>query len=275
MSTTASHAPGEGASRGTFMEAYRRLQLAQKGAGLHAPAYSRFINRRLGRILAAAAYKIGMTPNMVTVVSALFTYSGIALLVIFPPSGWLGLTVSLLLVVGYAFDSADGQVARLTRGGSPGGEWLDHVADAIKISALPVALTIGLYRFDAVPEAWLLVPLASAVVGPVLFFAMILTEQLRKAQGTVMPSALAAPGAASWARSVMVIPMDYGVLCLVFAFLGILPLFLGLYLLTVLATAGFTILALVKWFRELNQHAPTVATATHGTAPETVRSEEK
>lgn len=235
----------------SFRQSFQRLSHAQKGAGLHAPAYSRFINRKLGRILAAAAHRAGLTPNMVTVVSALFTYVGIALLVLVPPSTLLGLCVGLLLIVGYAFDSADGQLARLTGGGSPAGEWLDHIADAVKISALPVCLAVGLYRFEAVPDLWLLVPLVSAVVGPVYFFAMILTEQLRRALGTRMPTAQAAHGSAAWARSVMVLPMDYGVLCIVFLFMGTLPLFMGLYLLTVVAMVGFTALALAKWFREL------------------------
>lgn len=236
----------------TFGLAFERLSLAQKSAGLHAPAYSRFVNRKLGRFLAAASYRVGLTPNMVTVVSAFFTYVGIALLVIFPPSMFLGLAVGLLLIVGYAFDSADGQLARLTGGGTPAGEWLDHIADAVKISALPVCLAVGLYRFDAVPDLWLLVPLVSAIVGPVYFFAMILTEQLRRALGTVMPTAQTTGGPAAWTRSLLVLPMDYGLLCIVFFFMGFLPLFMSLYLLTVLAMIGFTLLALAKWFRELN-----------------------
>lgn len=251
MTTAARRSVTVRGEKESFTHAYQRLQQAQKGAGVHAPAYSRFINRRLGRVLAAAAYKAGLSPNMVTVISALFTYSGIALLVMFPPSPWLGVVVGFLLITGYAFDSADGQLARLTGGGSPSGEWLDHIADAVKISAMPVFLAVGLFRFEAVPIPWLLVPLFSAIVGPVLFFAMILTEQLRRSLGTKLPQMQGVHGPASWARSVMVLPMDYGVLCLTFLFLGALPLFMGLYLLTVVATAGFTVLALVKWFREL------------------------
>lgn len=251
MTTTARRATNKRRAEESFTQTFARLAQAQKGAGLHAPAYSRFINRKLGRVLAAAAYRARLSPNNVTVISALFTYSGIALLVILPPSMWVGMTVGLLLIIGYAFDSADGQLARLTGGGSPSGEWLDHIADAVKISALPVFLAVGLYRFEAVPVPWLIVPLASAVVGPVYFFAMILTEQLRRSLGTVMPSVQGSPGRASWARSVMVLPMDYGLLCLAFLFMGILPWFMGLYLLTVVATAGFTCLALAKWFREL------------------------
>ncbi len=46
------------------------VQKTSKGA----PAYSRFINRRLGRYLAAGAFALRMTPNQVTFVSAMFSY---------------------------------------------------------------------------------------------------------------------------------------------------------------------------------------------------------
>ncbi len=95
-------------------------------------AYSRFVNRRLGRLLAAWATHRACLPNAVTAVSAGFTFSAVVLLAVLPPTWWLGITVALLLVLGYAFDSADGQVARLTGTGSAAGEWLDHIVDATK-----------------------------------------------------------------------------------------------------------------------------------------------
>ena len=64
--------------------------------------------------------------------------------------------------------------------GSSAGEWLDHMVDAVKTSTMPLALAVGLYRFGAVDRWWLLVPLGAAIVSAVLFFGMILTEQLRR-----------------------------------------------------------------------------------------------
>ena len=248
-----------------FRDTVRQLAAAQKTAARGAPAYSRYINRRLGRLLAALALHAGLGPNAVTAVSAVFTFSGIALLMMFPPSGALGIGVALLLVVGYALDSADGQVARLQGSGSAAGEWLDHMVDAVKTSALPLALAVGLYRFGTVDRRWLLVPLAAAVISAVLFFSMILTEQLRRQQGLV---SVAAPGGRSWLRSVLVVPMDYGVLCLCFALYGVLPLFLAAYTLIVAATAGFLLLASVKWFREISAFPP-----AHGRAGRHSRTE--
>src|SRR6187431_3313411 len=85
----------------------RRLASAQKPAARSAPAYSRYVNRRIGRYLAAACYLAGLTPNMVTGISALFTFTSIALLIAFPPSLLLGVLVCVGLLIGYAFDSAD------------------------------------------------------------------------------------------------------------------------------------------------------------------------
>lgn len=236
----------------SYVDTVRRLSIAQKSAGVHAPAYSRFINRRLGRLLAAWAFRVGLTPNAVTGISALLTYSGIVLLAIVPPSTVLGFAVGLLLVLGYAFDSADGQVARLRGGGTAAGEWLDHMADAVKISALPLSMVVGFYRFDVVPHWWLLVPLSGAIVGAALFFGMILTEQLRKQAGESLPSATSPEGGIAWVRSFLVVPMDYGVLCLSFFFLGQMMVFTMIYALITAATAGFFLLAAIKWFRELN-----------------------
>ncbi|WP_449374621.1 CDP-alcohol phosphatidyltransferase family protein [Arthrobacter psychrolactophilus] len=229
----------------------RRLSTAQKTAGVHAPAYSRFVNRKMGRYLAAWAFRAGLSPDAVTGISATLTYAGIILLVLLPPSTMLGFVICFLLVLGYAFDSADGQVARLEGGGTAAGEWLDHMADAIKISALPLFMVIGFYRFDVVPRMWLLIPLAGAIVGSALFFGMILTEQLRRFNGKAMKSATTQSGDVGWIRSLMVIPMDYGVLCLSFVFLGQIPLFILIYTLITAATACFCVLAAVKWHKDL------------------------
>lgn len=240
-------------SSSAFSAALSSLALAQKPAARSAPAYSRFVNRRLGRFLAAWAYTAGMTPNAVTAVSAVFTAGALVILVAVPPSTGSGITVSALLLIGYAFDSADGQLARLTSASSPAGEWLDHFVDAIKASALPLALLAGLYRFEVVATEWLLVPLLAALTSPVLFFAMILTEQLRRAHSRLPLAPTDGKNASrgGWVRSLAVVPMDYGVLCLSFALLGYLPAFLLVYSLIVAATTLFLGLAAVKWFREL------------------------
>jgi phosphatidylglycerophosphate synthase len=235
-----------------FRATLQRLSGAQKGAA-GAPAYSRFVNRKLGRVLAAAAFHAGLTPNAVTGISALCTFSGIAVLALVPPSWTVGVVVTALLVVGYAFDAADGQLARLRGGGSPAGEWLDHMVDALKIASLHLALLIGLYRFEPVERGpGLLLPLGFSVVAVVLFFGTLLNESLRAQHGAVTRAARTEQRP-SVLRSLLVVPADYGLLCLAFLLLGAPHVFLAVYALSFAATAVYLALASVKWFAEMGR----------------------
>ncbi|MFB4313032.1 CDP-alcohol phosphatidyltransferase family protein [Actinomadura sp. 21ATH] len=234
-----------------FREALARLASAQKTAK-GAPAYSRFVNRKLGRLLAAVAYVAGLTPNAVTAISAAFTFTGIALIALVEPAVWLGVAVCLALVVGYAFDAADGQLARLRGGGSKSGEYLDHMVDSCKISALHLAVLISWYRFgDLGHHAYLLIPVGFTVVAAVMFFGMILKDLLarahRAATGAPAPPAVA-PSAI---RSLLVIPTDYGLLCVAFLLIGAPAVFMPLYALIFAGNLLFLLAASVKWFREV------------------------
>ncbi len=228
-----------------------RLSGAQKGA-VGAPAYSRFVNRPLGRVLAALAYRAGLTPNAVTAISALFTGTGIALLLLVEPSPALGPAVAACLVLGYALDSADGQVARLRGGGSPAGEWLDHMVDAVKASGLHLAVLIGLYRFDVVEPVVLLVPIGYCLVDAVTYFATMLNEALRAQHGATTRAQPTAqrPGVA---RSLLTLPTDYGLLACLFVLYGLPALFVPLYSALFVAAAGFLALASIKWFTEISR----------------------
>ena len=236
----------------TLRVTLQRLAGAQKGAA-GAPAYSRFVNRRLGRLFAALAFHAGLTPNAVTGISALFTGTGIALLALAPVSWTTGVVVAACLVLGYALDAADGQLARLRGGGSPAGEWLDHMADALKIASLHLAVLIGLYRALG-PGAEMLVPLGFSVVAVVHFFATLLNEAMRAQHGAMLRSDRTADRP-SVLRSLLVLPTDYGLLCVVFLLWGAPAVFLGTYGLLFLASGTYLALASVKWFREMTRLA--------------------
>ena len=167
----------------SLRETVGQLSRAQKpSAGT--PAYSRFVNRRIGRVFAAAAFLGHRTPNQVSLASGFCSLVGIVLVATVRPSLPLALAVTALLVLGYGLDSADGQLARLRGGGSPLGEWLDHMIDAIKIVLLHSAVLISFYRFDAFSnELVLLIPLAYVCMSSVLFFGLILIDQLRRRHG--------------------------------------------------------------------------------------------
>ncbi|WP_202567240.1 CDP-alcohol phosphatidyltransferase family protein [Agreia sp. COWG] len=236
------------------MGTVRRLASAQKKAARGAPPYSVYVNRKVGRFFAAWAYRAGLSPNAVTGISAAFTFTAIALIATVQPAWWLGIVVFLLLAVGYAFDSADGQVARLRGGGSASGEWLDHVVDALKISTLHLAVLISAYRFfDLTSEAMLLIPIGYSVVAAVSFFAMILNDQLKAAHGVGTAASGTEVGGRSWVRSLFLVPTDYGFLCMLFVLLGFPVLFLVAYSLFFVANAAHLALASVKWFRDMSR----------------------
>jgi phosphatidylglycerophosphate synthase len=236
--------------RPAYADVRQRLAAAQK-TSKGAPAYSRFVNRPLGRSIAAAAFLLGRTPNQVTAVSAAFSALAIVLLAAVRPSWPLGIAVALALVLGYAFDAADGQLARLRGGGSPAGEWLDHMVDAAKISSLHLAVLVSAYRFMDLGAGWLLVPIGFCIVNAVAFFGMILNDLLRQrhAAATGVP---VQRGETSALRSLLVIPTDYGFLCVSFALLGASRVFFGVYTLFFAGYAGFLALAVVKWFRDMD-----------------------
>lgn len=234
----------------SMRDALSRLSSAQKGRARGAPAYSVYVNRPVGRILAAIAYRIGLTPNQVTGVSALFTFSGIAVIAFAPIAWWSGVLAWLLLALGYAWDSADGQVARLRGGGSLAGEWLDHFVDAVKISSLHLAVLVGLSRVAGLAEPWLLMPIAFTIVASTTFFAMILNDLLKGKRG--LPTAHDRAGG-STLRSLLLLPTDFGVLLLAFLAWGWTPVFIAVYSLLLVAAALFLVAAAIKWFREMSR----------------------
>ncbi|WP_455359765.1 CDP-alcohol phosphatidyltransferase family protein [Streptomyces sp. SYSU K21746] len=231
-----------------FSAVVRLLSTAQKSAK-GVSVYTLFVNRPAGRLLAALAYRIGATPNQVTVAGALFTFPALLAVALVRPGPALAFCVFLALAVGFALDSADGQLARYRRSGSNSGEWLDHVLDCAKIVSLHLVVLISFYRFFDLPDPlFLLAPMAFQLAAVVIFFAGILVEQLKRKQEQEV--VLAKPPSAL--RSLLLLPVDHGMLCVLFLFLGSQHLFLGLYCALLVAHALFLAAFLVKWYRELS-----------------------
>ncbi|MFJ7153624.1 CDP-alcohol phosphatidyltransferase family protein [Streptomyces sp. NPDC101118] len=235
---------------GTALHELRGAQKSAKGVSL----YSRFVNRPAGRYLAAGSYALGLTPNQVTLVSAAFSFAAVAAVALSAPSWGLGVAVWAALAVGFAFDSADGQLARLRGSGSAAGEWLDHVVDCAKLTALHTCVLIAFYRFPEAygisgdgGEAWLLVPLGFQFAAVVTFFGGLLTEKLKP-----KPAPGSAAAAPSTLRAVALLPVDYGVFCLVFLLLGGGGLFRWAYAALGAVAVLFLVAFLAKWFRELS-----------------------
>jgi phosphatidylglycerophosphate synthase len=191
-----------------FGDALAALSSVQKpGAGF--PAYTRWVNRRLARYAAAAAYRVGLTPNQVTAASAAVSAIAIVLVVAAPATPAVAVGSAVLFALGYLLDSADGQVARLSRTGSPAGEWLDHVVDAIRTPAVHLAVFLGLLRQPSV--SWWLrdAALVFCIVAVGQFMSQILAEQLSGRVHRPVPGR-------GLAKSWLTLPTDTGVLCWVF-----------------------------------------------------------
>lgn len=244
----------------SFRQTVFQLSSAQKTAAPGAPPYSIYVNRKAGKYVAAAAYRIGWSPNTISCVSAVLTFSGIILLAAAPGSWWVGIAVWGLLALGYVFDSADGQVARLRGIGSPAGEWLDHVLDSAKLPSLHLAVLVATYKNFHLPnEVWLLIPVVYSAIASVAFFSMILNDHLKTIHAHA-PRAFDKKRR-SVIKSVALLPTDYGALCFLFIFLGSESTFMSLYSLFFLANAGHLLLASFKWFNDM-KNLETVVTET-------------
>ena len=213
--------------RPTYRESLQALHSAQKpprGVSL----YSIYVNRPIGRRIAALARVLGLTPNQITVLSGLTSLAGMVLLVAVPPSYGLGAGVALLLALGFALDSADGQVARLSGGGNARGEWLDHMIDCAVKLGLHLAVFIAIHHYTPwIPRHWLLVALAYQFVTILMFFGGVLTAKLLEHAATNgAPPRREGRGASS---KVLLIPADHGTLCLTFFLWGNVHTFLWVY----------------------------------------------
>lgn len=233
-----------------FSAARSRLAGAQKSTA-SVPAYLRFVNRKAGGFLAALGYAVRLTPTQVTLLSAACSFLGIALLVLIDASTINGVAISLLLLLGYALDSADGQLARVRGGGTKAGEWLDHVVDIAKITSLHSAVAISLLRYFGFDSLWpVAIPVVFLVANVTQFFGMMLRDKLTPG-GTKQQSAGVAEQSSSMLVAWVLLPLDHGTLCLALLVLGAHTQFLWCYGFLGLCTAAFAVRSLSRAYRQL------------------------
>lgn len=226
---------------------YNELQRRQKpGAGV--PAYTRWPNRAIARALTPLAYRIGLTPNAVTVLSVLTSGIGMAVLILAERTIATGVIVAVLLAFGFALDSMDGQLARLSGKGGPAGEWLDHVADAIRTPALHLSVAVAFWN-HGVAQEWLIVPLVFTVLSAGQFMSQILAEQLRK-EWTTSASPRADSGIIqSW----VLLPTDTGTTCWLFVLWGFTRGFEVAYALLCFVILAHTAVSMRRRYRQLRE----------------------
>lgn len=235
--------------RRRYRHAVLLLSAAQKsGAGV--PAYLRWVNRGLGRRAAALAYVCRLTPNAVTALSILASLCGL-FVVAFAASRWqFAVLASVLLLIGYALDSADGQLARLLEAGGPAGEWLDHVVDSLRLPLVHVAIGIHFYRTDG--SVWLIAAAGVfALLSSVWFFAQTLAEKLEAVVGRNASSR----EPAAWV-SFAKLPYDVGTLYLALALLAWHAAFTVVYVALLALTGVVACGSMVRKYRALRSVRP-------------------
>lgn len=96
--------------------------------------------RPIGYMWACAARKLGVTPNAITIASI---FLGIAAGVLFYfPEMWINVIGMLLLIWANSFDSADGQLARMTKQYSRIGRILDGMAGDLWFATIYIAICL-------------------------------------------------------------------------------------------------------------------------------------
>lgn len=222
------------------------LRLQQKpGAGV--PAYLRWVNRSLGRHAAALAHQWGVTPNAVTGMSMALSLGGLVTLTVAGATVAGAVTAMVLLLAGYALDSADGQLARLTGTGSKAGEWLDHLVDSARLPSTHLAIAIFLF-VHAAPIGFVALSLAFLIVASVWFFGQILAEQLLP---STQPVGSNAPAWVSFAK----LPYDTGAIYILVVLLPWLPIFLGAYVALFVFTVVVAAVSLWRKYRSLREQS--------------------
>jgi phosphatidylglycerophosphate synthase len=237
-----------------FRERFDSLRQAQKKRR-GVPLYTLYVNRPAGRVIAAAS-PAWMTPNGLTAIGGVLTYGALIALMFFVDGGPAAALVGVALVLGFFFDSADGQLARLRSAGSVSGEWLDHVLDSGRIVLLHIATLWFLVRTEALDETLaVLVCTAFALAATLVFFAGTLFEKLEALHGEkpATPAAAASASRQSSLRSALMLPVDYGVTCVMFLLLPwpavFVPVYVLLAVIKVLSTSAF----LAKWYLALRR----------------------
>lgn len=233
-------------ARLSFSESMQLLDAAQK-PGVGVPAYTRWVNRRVARYLCAAAERVGLTPSVVSVLSILVTLAGLgAFIGLYRTPLLAGALAAILLALGYALDSADGQLARLQQTSSLQGEWLDHTLDAIRMPAVHLSIAAG-FLMQGAPVLAVVAAAYSAIAS-----ASFLSQNLG---GLLRDRAQAQRVDVRRHQSWLLLPADPGILCWTFVLWAVLPLFSLVYLALFTANALHFILSARRRWRELGEGA--------------------
>lgn len=117
-----------------------------------------YFYRPIGFFFANIAMKLHITPNMITIASIFIgSFAG---LLFYPNNLEINIIGMLLLVLANSFDSADGQLARLTNNSTRIGRFLDGLAGDVWFVIIYITLALRLTSNGFSNWIWLLASLA-------------------------------------------------------------------------------------------------------------------
>ena len=123
---------------------YRDFLAVNRGGGL----YSEAVSQRLGALIASLGHRLGLSPAAISVGNVLI---GLSASVLSGVIGW-GSFALVGWQLAYAFDCADGQLARVTGRASPAGARLDVLCDLV----VQISVVTAISAFCPSAPGWVL-----------------------------------------------------------------------------------------------------------------------
>lgn len=120
------------------------LQAIRSAFTQNASLFTHQVSYRFSQYVAYFSKRVGLTPNAVTSIG--FVVSLVAGSLLFVHDKSFLVAAAILLQVGFIFDCADGQLARVTGATSPFGAWYDFVTDRVREYYVYIALAVGLFH---------------------------------------------------------------------------------------------------------------------------------
>ena len=181
---------------------------------------TRCFSQPVGGQLAALAYRLGISPNQLTLMGLILML--LASLVYMQATEFSLLLAGLLWQLGFAFDCADGQLARAIKTAGPVGAWLDVSCDYLRQTAIGFAILWYLLGVGMLPSlAWISCFVLLSGMSVYLFTATLMKVE--------QPPAIASSGRIDQLRTMLRFIMDTPLFLLLICVLAPLPWLLCIY----------------------------------------------
>ncbi len=157
------------------------------------------------------SFRIGLTPNQVTLISGPTTFAGIILLATADATYVTGAGVAVLLILGYPLGSADGQSQLRDRGHSTGNG--STTSSTPQLGTSP-GHRDHLARPYNLPDIYLLDPLTFSIALIITFWHLVDRADARVGRPTLVPATSTSPAlhaASTRCSSVLQLPVNSSV----------------------------------------------------------------